>query len=408
MTSHKRVLVLNGFGNNLGDQAIFTGFIEAFGQATEAAEVEVALDQSFIYDFPFRQSTIETLNAEYDLIVLGGGGFIYHRDHDQTASGWGFDIPEPLIRSLTTPFAVYATGYNYRAYADSHFPAHTASHVRETIRRAAHFSVREHGSVAMLQKEFGVRDEIDIVPDCALHLQPSRAHLPELRRDSRPVGLCLRLDKAQERFGEPFGPRFEYFIANLLESLRALVAEGRQIVFTPHLLTQTDIEVGQLLKASLPEGSVILLHEHIPSLYTSASLELPSVLAAVYRQLDVVIGQRLHSVVIPFAVGTPVVSMSSTASNGWMQDELGVSRDFHIDLCELETAFTAQALTEKVQRLSREREEWRHSAFLRRSELLRVAREKTLALVHKTLAPSAMAPLETPSSARPNLRLAAS
>ncbi|HJL15033.1 MAG TPA: polysaccharide pyruvyl transferase family protein [Sandaracinaceae bacterium LLY-WYZ-13_1] len=381
-----RVLVLNGFGNNLGDQAIFAGFVQHFGEAAAEAGVDVTVDQSFVYDFPFRESTIATVNESYDLVILGGGGILYHRPRDASASGWGFDIPEALIETLEVPFAIYAAGYNYRAFAEAHFPEHTAAHVRETVRRAAHFSMREHGSIRMLRERFGVTEGVRFVPDLALHVEPARVHLPRLDPARKPVGVCLRLDKARERFGEPFAERFERFAGALVESARQLVEEdGRQIVFTPHLLTRTDLEVAELLRASLPEGSLLLLHEEIPSLYQAATLDNPAVLAGVYRKLDVVLGHRLHSVVIPFSVQTPAVSISSTASNAWIQEELGVPAEMHLDLCEPERDVRTERIVGALRRASADRAALSERAFVRKTELVRVARDETRALVEATL-----------------------
>jgi len=388
MTPEKRrILLLNGFGNNIGDQAIFTGFVRVFGDAADAAGVDITMDQSFIYGFPFRESTIETVNRNYDLVVFGGGGFIYHRDHDQTASGWGFDIPEELISTLTTPFAIYSTGYNYRAYAKSHFPPRTASHIRETVARAAHFSVREHGSMEMIKETFGVQEGMSFVPDAALHVQPTRVHLPQLRSDKTQVGLCLRLDRAQERFPPPFTENFEHFVETLVESLRRMVVEDNcQIVFTPHLLTKPDIDIGELLKARLPPGSVVLLYQAIPSIYQTADLAHPGVLAGVYKRMDVVLGQRLHSLIMPFAVGTPVVSMTSTASSAWMQEEFGMPPEMHLDLMEMERDVTVGRFTGALRSTLLNRTELAERAFLRRAELIAIARKGTRKLIDDTLA----------------------
>ena len=243
--AQRRVLVLNGNGNNLGDQAIFAGWLRVFGDAVDAAGLDVIVDQSFIYDLPFREETIATINQSYDLLVMGGGGFLYHRGADKSASGWGFDIPEELIPSLEVPFAIYSTGYNYRAFAPEHFPAHTASHVRATVKHAAHFSVREHGSVKKLEEAFGVSEGVSFVPDCALHVEPARVHLPRLDPSRKSLGLCLRIDRPEERFPAPFSQSFERYIQTLVETCKQLVEEdGYQIVFTPHLLTAGDLEVG--------------------------------------------------------------------------------------------------------------------------------------------------------------------
>ncbi|MEQ8456427.1 MAG: polysaccharide pyruvyl transferase family protein [Sandaracinaceae bacterium] len=384
--AQRRVLVLNGNGNNLGDQAIFAGWLRVFGDAVDAAGLDVIVDQSFIYDLPFREETIATINQSYDLLVMGGGGFLYHRGADKSASGWGFDIPEELIPSLEVPFAIYSTGYNYRAFAPEHFPAHTASHVRATVKHAAHFSVREHGSVKKLEEAFGVTEGVSFVPDCALHVEPARVHLPRLDPSRKSLGLCLRIDRPEERFPAPFSQSFERYIQTLVETCKQLVEEdGYQIVFTPHLLTAGDLEVGRLLRASLPEDALLLLHEEVPAIYQGADLLHPGLLAGVYEKLHLVLGQRLHSVILPWAMGTPVVSLSTTRSNGWMQEEFGSPKSQHIDLFDFDRECRTERFVSAVREASAQRDALSAQAKTRKAELVQIAQRETRALVGATL-----------------------
>ena len=359
----RHVLLLNGFGTNLGDQAITAGFLRLFSAAADGV-ADVTFDHHFIFSYAIRAADIERINATYDLIVLCGGGFLYDRPDESTASGWGFDVPEELLGALTVPIAVYGAGYNYRRFSEPHFPEFTASHVRETVARSAHFSVREHGSARMLREAFEVDHEVDVVPDCALHVEP---HYVDLS-DKRPsVAVCLRLDRPHHRFPPPFPESLRDFMAALVVALKHLVESGYQVVYTPHLLTSHDVEAGDLLAANLPAESFVRLYDALPSLYgAGVDLKRPSVLAGVYEQMDVVIGQRLHSLVVPFAVGTPCVSMTSIDTSAWMQAELGNPAWMHIDSS---VPVSAKQIVDAVTRASAEREAWRGPALERRDAL---------------------------------------
>jgi len=252
----------------------------------------------------------------------------------------------------------------------------------------------------MLRERFGVEAPMSFVPDAALHVTPDRVHLPMLRPDRPKVGLCLRLDRAEERFAPPFAESFEHFAGTLVESLSRLVSEDRaQIVFTPHLLTRTDLEMAQLLRQRLPADSLVLLHEAVPGIYGPASLEIPSLLAGVYQRLDTVLGQRLHSLIMPFSVGTPVVSMTSTESSAWMQDEFQQPPWMHLDLNRPERDVTVERMTGALRRALEERRAISERAFVRKGELVATARGATRALIERTLMPRPSARPTVPAMA---------
>jgi len=322
----KRVLLLSGVSSNLGDQAIFAGFARVFGEACDEAGIDVEVDVAFIYAMKIREAELAEINERYDAVILAGGGFIYHRPDDESASGWGLDIPEALLSQLQPRLGVYAAGYNYRAHSAERFPGHTAAHIRATVAKAAHFSVREHGSRDMLRERFGVTEPLDVVPDAAFHCETSRQRLP-FPDSRRKVAVCLRMDMVEERFRS-----FDGFLAELIAGLRTLVDDGAQIVYITHVSMGADDYVVRQMRQAFP---VYAVHEKVPMLYEQASPERGEALAAIYSQMDLVIGQRLHSLIMPFAQGVPVVSMTSTRSSLWMQRYFGVDEQYHLDVDDL-------------------------------------------------------------------------
>lgn len=409
----KRVLVLNDYGPDLGDQAIFAGLLAVLGHAAERYGVDLIVDQNRMDDLPFREETIATVNAHYDALLLGGGACLGHRaasttdvptnhaptnhartSHARTKSGWDFDIEEALLPSLRVPLCVYAVGFHPLcpavADAPSAEPDPTASHVRAVVRRAAHFSVRERSALRRLQKRFSVEDTIALMPDPAMNVDALPAYVPGLAATDKAVGVCLQLDRAQVHFPPPFQPRFEHYLRVLIEALRALSEEdGYRVVLMPHRVTSLDVEVARLLTSSLKEGSVIVLPEAMPSLYDAPSLENPGVLKGVYERMTMVFGQPLHAQLLPFSVGTPVVSIGGAGGSGdpmrAVQEELGAPAHFHIDVRRFDAEVQVERLLPALREAAARREELKRQALLRRDEFVSLARRHTGEMVAQVL-----------------------
>ena len=60
----------------------------------------------------FHQGLVDQMNEEADLILIGGGGLIFFRPEDESASGWSFNIEMEKLRGISKPIVVYAVGYN--------------------------------------------------------------------------------------------------------------------------------------------------------------------------------------------------------------------------------------------------------------------------------------------------------
>lgn len=378
----RRLLLLTDFGDDIGDQAVMAGFATLLSTVSERVGIDVTLDQSSLRTLPFRPSTIETINDGYDLVVVAGAAF----EAAGSASGWGFDIPEDLLESLSIPLVVYAAGRDERRYASTPgLSEEAARHLDATAHRAASFSVRDHGTIEFL-RELGAKADMHFVPDPAIHVEPARVHLPQLQSERPIIAVCLRLENAHELVPPPFAESFENYVKAVVGALTQLVKDdGFQVAFTPHLLTKHDVEVGQLLSASLPEGSLIQLHEAFPGLYAGPDLETPSLIAGVYQRASVVLGQRLHSLTLPFSVSTPTVSIASARSTAAVHRELGMPDWMRLDVSEPERDITAEHIASTLRRTVQERRELAALAFVRRGELITQARAHASEWMTRTL-----------------------
>lgn len=366
-----RVLILNDLGPDLGTQATFAGFLRLLGAATDELQLDVTLDQERLDGLPLRQSTIETINRSYDLVIVAGG--TPFADAPSTESGWALDIPQDLAASLEVPIALFAIGADVAPFGPDSLLERRGD-VRAITRLATRVTARDLGSARRLSQEFGA-GPIDVTPDFALAVEPGRLTLPKLDAARRPIGVTFRLEDAHERFPFPFEARFGTFVETLIVALSRLVEEqGRQVVLVPHVLTDTDVELGRLFEARLPAGSVVQLRDEAPLLYDGPSLDNPSLLAAIYGQLDVVFTQRIAGALLPFVAGTPAVSVSSSPALLWVQEDLGALPEHHIDLRTFSTEVQPDRFAHALDDASTRRDSWAIPARVRREAFVDTTR----------------------------------
>ncbi len=98
--------------------------------------------QTAVYD----ADLIEQLNAQAELLVIGGGGLIFNRPEDRSASGWQFNIRRKDIDHIRVPIVVYGIGYNRFPFDTMPFPSILDAHLRTLQKKSVLFSVRNNGT----------------------------------------------------------------------------------------------------------------------------------------------------------------------------------------------------------------------------------------------------------------------
>lgn len=326
-----RILVLDRLDADLGSQVVFTAVVELLGRAAEREGVDLAIDQSHIECFPLRESTLDTVNSCFDLVVLAGDSLFAHDPRHATASGWAFDAPIEMIERLEVPLVVLGGGYDAPAFtADQLFDV-ARDHLARTARRADVFTLRDDQAADLFEDELDL--EIDASGPLALTIEPEPFRLDAVDPARRPIALSLQLDTANEVLPFPYQARLETFIRATVDSIEHFAREqNRQIVFVPHTMTPVDIELSALLQVRLPETSLVLAHHEVPGLYEPTEIHRAGTLASIYAAMDVVVGHRPASVALPFAVGTPAVTFASRPGTFMLHDSLGLPAELAIDL----------------------------------------------------------------------------
>ena len=317
--SEIKIWHVGGWNRNYGDFAIEVGLQSMLRRVADRPLVFMPVD---CQQTLFHPALIDRLNAEADMLLVGGGGMIFHRPMDASRSGWQFNIEIGDLDRVRVPIVVHGIGYNRFFYDTNEFKPQMNEHLRRTQEVAALFSTRNMGTKEELVRRGLDGDRIDVVPDSGMFVEPSPIEIPGAGRGPITIGLNWAGDRPEQRWpGDP-EQTARSVAKNLATALAAILAArgGGRVVWTPHLM-EIDRHCREVFEAVLGDTFVdmesAMAHIYPPSLY-----QVPF-LADIYRQCDLVIGMRGHANIVPFGVGTRVVAIGSHAKNRFFLNEIG-------------------------------------------------------------------------------------
>ena len=310
---------VGGWNRNYGDFAIQAGLERMLRRVSSAPLIFVPVDCQKTW---FHPALIDRLNAEADLLLVGGGGMIFNRPEDDSHSGWQFNIALKDLRRLRVPMVVHGIGFNQFYYDRSGFRRQMNDHLCATQERAALFSTRNQGTRDELIRRGLDGDKIEVLPDSGMFVAPSPIEIPGLEAGGLTIGLNWAGDRVEQRWPEPSEETARTVAKALATALQEVLAArgGGRVLWVPHLMEidrhARDV-VEDVLGDALIDLESTMAHIYPPSLY-----QVPF-LAEIYRQCDLVIGMRGHANIVPFGVGSRVIGLGSHNKNRFFLDEIG-------------------------------------------------------------------------------------
>ncbi|WP_055694020.1 glycosyltransferase [Streptomyces prasinopilosus] len=242
----------------------------------------------------FDEAALERVNARRGL-VIGGGGLFIPDTMPNGNSAWQWNVPDEHLRAVDVPIMVYAVGFN--AFDGQ---SYRAGRFRESLRllveKSAFFGLRNHGSIARVRAMLPghLHDKVRFQPcptTVSRHLVPGWTD-PAEREDT--VLLNAAYDRAGLRFGHDYG----HFLAEIAKAVRGIGAHT-EVRCVAHSLDDERIAFD-------------LRREHGISLPVIPMYDFDNdAIRDLYARTRLVIGMRGHAGMIPFGVGTPIISLIS-------------------------------------------------------------------------------------------------
>ncbi|GAA1991120.1 hypothetical protein GCM10009718_31070 [Isoptericola halotolerans] len=248
----------------------------------------------------FDGEVVDRVNAT-DALLVGGGGLFLPDTMPNAHSGWQWNVPDESLRRLRVPLALTAVGYNLFDGQQIH-GSRFAESLRQTVDTAALVGLRNHGSIdrvrSILPADLAEKVVYMPCPTTFLGLLDHGPAARVRRRTEAQAAPVVYLNIAYDRSSLRFKDDYPAFLAAIDTFVRA-VRDTADVRVAAH--TVGDEKVAHDLYA-----------HHGTRIPVDAFFRMGVGRAVqAYADAAVVVGMRGHAGMIPFGVGTPIVSLVS-------------------------------------------------------------------------------------------------
>lgn len=344
----KKILIFGGwFGSrNAGDEAILLGLKGLLEEAFPGCRIYAhSIDADYTREvcgvepvfapreksFPAKAWALASGYRDVDLFVVSGGTPIF--DYYLLSRAFHFGVP----LASGVPIALLGTGLKpIRSGFGKWF-------YRNILERARYIAVRDPEVLEHL-RGMGLESAVDVTADSAICMAPAPAREARalftaagLDPDRPLVGVCPIYLSAryQEHFHEPVPEeRRTYAYESLARLADHQVEQGRQVVFIPmhQVPPDDDREPIGFVKSRMRHGAVVL-----------EPPEEPRLVAALVQNVDLLLGMRLHSLVLATSGAAPTVAIGFDMKVGGFMRHLGME-EYLVEIAD----FTEEELIAKA------------------------------------------------------------
>lgn len=276
----------------------------------------------FTYDRVSRRM-IDGINST-DMLIIGGGGFFVRKTREAEArmdgyktSGWQWGLSKERMTRVNTPIVIFSCGYAY--FRGSQETELFRENVTELARRSVFFGLRNHGSIHAIQRILpeGLRSKITFQP-CTTTIirQLYGEYLPERREKS---GKCVALNMAVDQPDKRYGKNKEAILQQTARAVKRIEDKGYKIFYTCHC--EHDAFMLPYLTSENVHFEVRDFSYEIP----------PDAFIDFYGNMDIVIGMRAHSQMIPFGVNTEILTLGTSDQMLWFLEDIDAS-DWYVEM----------------------------------------------------------------------------
>lgn len=317
-----RILHVASFHGNIGDLINHAGFYDNmrsyFKVEPEINELEMRHfyrnERMYAFDLSFAEKA-----NQYDVLILGGGGFFDVR-HNDSATGTTIDISKEVIDRIKVPVIVNAMGYPEYEGDYQEAKKRFGEFLQYVLNKQNWFvSFRNDGSVSRIIRSIGksiTEDQLMKVPDNGFFFPKTN----DLNiRSERKIGFCISNDDFSKKFNGDITE--EVFNKQISTEIKRIINRGYKIVFFLH--TPQDITTLSILEHYIGAKDFRYNVEIAP--YDPNGSEAPYELERYYRKCDLIVGMRFHSNILALQNRIPTIGLAGHEQIKALFDEIGLS-----------------------------------------------------------------------------------
>ena len=271
----------------------------------------------------FDKNKIEIINKENDALVLGGGGLLLkdQKGSDIKNSGWQWNCSAENTYEIKIPLLIFAIGYN-RFYGQEDFDSNFVDSINAIASKSPFFSLRNNGSISAVKNYLSSKNKEkaklyrQFCPTTMLSLiypELDKLSINNAKRNSKVLSFNAAFDRTEMRFSDP-NKTFD----DICKSIKHAQERGWKIIACSHK------EMDRKIEFFLKKNNVTF---EIKDLTYSS----PKEIMEHYAQVDLSVGMRGHSQMIPFGFNKPIISLISHDKLQFFLDDLDLGK-FGVDL----------------------------------------------------------------------------
>jgi hypothetical protein len=292
---------------NYGDTLLFELTRQLFESFGDRNAFEIA--GSLNLRAPMGYGTVDNINDNFDAILIGGGGLFLRDSNVNERSGWQWNCAIEHLQAFKKPVIVFAVGNN-RFPGQEDFDPIFREHLNVLVRKSAFFGLRNQGSVdsirSYIDPEFRERVVLQPCPT-TIAAELCADLVPEVRSEARRFAIQSSLEPRHVAAGYDV----EAIHGRIAGAIELLVKDGFTAETISHM--RGDEQLPNFLKArglTLPHHELQDRHDFYEAL-------------SMYARLPITIGMRGHAQMIPFGMGSPIISLMAHDKLRYFLEDIG-------------------------------------------------------------------------------------
>lgn len=287
-----------GFGN-AGDSAIGASFDYLFKKEFPNSKVTFLNCRKI-----FTQKDVDLINKG-DILIVSGGGLFLHDTFKNQVSDWQWGISEELLDKIKIPIVVFAVGYN-KFRGQREFSLTFNRTINKLVEKSIFFSMRNTGSCESIKKHLDEKLHNKITLNFCPTMLLAELYKNNNSRD-KTVGFVLAGDRLENRHKDikKFGSEIKLFV-------KYLKSKNYKTVLINH---QNDTWIKEFVEF---DEFIDLFKKN------------PKIIYETYSKMDLVVADRGHAQMIPFACGCKLLVPISHDKLKWFLEDMDL-QEFGIE-----------------------------------------------------------------------------
>ncbi len=322
-----RILHVASFLGNIGDNASHMGFkriIDSFFSKYEIHRMEI---RKFYKSYTlkdkceFNEGFIDYANT-FDLLVIGGGGFLDYWVKD-SFTGTTIDFFPGVLKKLTTPMLITSIGCNpHREVPEGNITKFRRFLDELCARPNIKIALRNDGSVNSFKDEIGEHylEYMEEILDNGYFYEPVELD-PIFTNGKRYVAVNITSDQLTMKSNSRGNIDTARYYEELSKSFTYLISqEDFDVVLVPHIYS--DLRAISDLLVTMDD---FLIRRHVTIAPCIQYDKGANLLFSIYKNSGLVLGMRYHANVCNMAMVKPIVGLAALDRVQYAYDSLNLN-----------------------------------------------------------------------------------